>query len=137
MTPFPSIDTAESSLQLVTAPAPPIQQLLDSAMSGPTPQPLFPPGLAAEADLEHSQAVEAHNVVATSPALHQQCSPWKNSIKSSTDSSDVSVKIGHNSVALCSTSTAAVKLVTQGQRNRFGKSGFGRTTFQRSSNQYS
>ena len=83
---FPSIDTAESSPRLVTAPALPVQQLLGTAMSGPTPQPLFSPGLA---DLENSPAVEAHNVVATSPALHQQSSPWKNGIKLSTDSSDV------------------------------------------------
>ena len=49
---------------------------------------------------EHSQAVEAHKVAATSPALHQQCSLWRNGIKWSTDSSDVLVEISHHSVAL-------------------------------------
>ena len=49
---------------------------------------------------EHSQAVEAHNVAVTSPALHQQCSLWRNGIKWSTDSSDVLVEISHHSVAL-------------------------------------
>ena len=49
---------------------------------------------------EHSQAVEAHKVAATSPALHQQCSLWRNGIKWSTDSSDVLVEISHRSVAL-------------------------------------
>ena len=49
---------------------------------------------------EHSQAVEAHKVVATSPALHQQCSLWRNGIKWSTDSSDVLVEISHHSVTL-------------------------------------
>ena len=49
---------------------------------------------------EHSRAVEAHKVAATSPALHQQCSLWRNGIKWSTDSSDVLVEISHHSVAL-------------------------------------
>ena len=49
---------------------------------------------------EHSQAVEAHKVAATSPALHQQCSLWRNGIKWSIDSSDVLVEISHHSVAL-------------------------------------
>ena len=49
---------------------------------------------------EHSQAVEAHKVVATSPVLHQQCSLWRNGIKWSTDSSDVLVETGYHSVAL-------------------------------------
>ena len=49
---------------------------------------------------EHSQAVEAYKVAATSPALHQQCSLWRNGIKWSTDSSDVLVEISHHSVAL-------------------------------------
>ena len=49
---------------------------------------------------EHSQAVEAHKVAATSPALHQQCSLWRTGIKWSTDSSDVLVEISHHSVAL-------------------------------------
>ena len=49
---------------------------------------------------EHSQAVETHKVAATSPALHQQCSLWRNGIKWSTDSSDVLVEISHHSVAL-------------------------------------
>ena len=49
---------------------------------------------------EHSQAVEAHKVVATSPVLHQQCSLWRNGIKWSTDSSDVLVETSYHSVAL-------------------------------------
>ena len=49
---------------------------------------------------EHSRAVEAYKVAATSPALHQQCSLWRNGIKWSTDSSDVLVEISHHSVAL-------------------------------------
>ena len=49
---------------------------------------------------EHSQAVEVHKVAANSPALHQQCSLWRNGIKWSTDSSDVLVEISHHSVAL-------------------------------------
>ena len=49
---------------------------------------------------EHGQAVETHKVAATSPALHQQCSLWRNGIKWSTDSSDVLVEISHHSVAL-------------------------------------
>ena len=49
---------------------------------------------------EHSRAVETHKVAATSPALHQQCSLWRNGIKWSTDSSDVLVEISHHSVTL-------------------------------------
>ena len=49
---------------------------------------------------EHSQAVEAHKVATTSPALHQQCSLWRNGIKWSTDSSDVLVEISNHSAAL-------------------------------------
>ena len=62
--------------------------------------PRFQQVLQLRLAFEHSQAVEAHKVVATSPVLHQQCSLWRNSIKWSTDSSDVLVETSYHSVAL-------------------------------------
>ena len=62
--------------------------------------PRFQQVLQLRLAFEHSQAVEAHKVVATSPVLHQQCSLWRNGIKWSTDSSDVLVETSYHSVAL-------------------------------------
>ena len=62
--------------------------------------PRFQQVLQLRLAFEHSQAVEAHKVAATSPVLHQQCSLWRNGIKWSTDSSDVLVETSYHSVAL-------------------------------------
>ena len=62
--------------------------------------PRFQQVLQLRLAFEHSQAVEANKVVATSPVLHQQCSLWRNGIKWSTDSSDVLVETSYHSVAL-------------------------------------
>ena len=62
--------------------------------------PRFQQVLQLRLAFEHSHAVEAHKVVATSPVLHQQCSLWRNGIKWSTDSSDVLVETSYHSVAL-------------------------------------
>ena len=62
--------------------------------------PRFQQVLQLRLAFEHSQAVEAHKLVATSPVLHQQCSLWRNGIKWSTDSSDVLVETSYHSVAL-------------------------------------
>ena len=62
--------------------------------------PRFQQVLQLRLAFEHSQAVEAHKVAATSPVLHQQCSLWRNGIKWSSDSSDVLVETSYHSVAL-------------------------------------
>ena len=62
--------------------------------------PRFQQVLQLRLAFEHSQAVEAHKVVATNPVLHQQCSLWRNGIKWSTDPSDVLVETSYHSVAL-------------------------------------
>ena len=62
--------------------------------------PRFQQVLQLRLAFEHSQAEEAHKVVATSPVLHQQYSLWRNGIKWSTDSSDVLVETSYHSIAL-------------------------------------